>query len=111
MSNERDELARVIAGTRFKAGTRRPQSSLEQADSILAAGYRKPRTITTPEELDELTAGSVIRDSQGGLWEFRRKVSNKPAWWSAHLAGFWFSSNISDSGLLPATALHEGPAS
>ena len=37
-----------------------------QADVLLAAGYRKPRTITTAEELDNLPLGSVIilRDSK-----------------------------------------------
>ena len=30
------------------------------ADAILAAGYSKPRTITTAEELDALPVGSVV---------------------------------------------------
>ena len=60
MSTEREELAKVIAGRRFREGTRRPQSLLEQADAILAAGYRKPQQVTTVEELDALPEGSVI---------------------------------------------------
>jgi len=45
---------------------------------ILAAGYRKPRTITTVEELDALPVDSVALDADGvacqqmkleGLWE------------------------------------------
>jgi len=35
------------------------------ADAILAAGYSKPRTITTEAELDALPSGSVILDSSG----------------------------------------------
>lgn len=31
------------------------------ADGLIAAGYRKPRTITTVKELDALPEGSVIR--------------------------------------------------
>lgn len=33
------------------------------ADAILRAGYRKPRTITTVEELSRLPHGAIIRDS------------------------------------------------
>jgi len=45
------------------------------AEAILAAGYRKPRTITTAEELEALPEGSVVRDfmddvaeKRGGVW-------------------------------------------
>jgi hypothetical protein len=34
----------------------------ETVDDILAAGYQRPRTITTVEELDALPAGTIIRD-------------------------------------------------
>jgi hypothetical protein len=34
----------------------------EATDAILAAGYVKPRTITTIDELDELPVGSVLID-------------------------------------------------
>jgi hypothetical protein len=51
----RDELAAII---RKEPGY--PASKL--ADVILAAGYRKPRTITTSAELDALTEGATIVD-------------------------------------------------
>ena len=47
------------------------------ADGLIAAGYRKPRTITTAEELDALPQWSAILDGQGdvaqklnGRWHF-----------------------------------------
>jgi hypothetical protein len=33
------------------------------ADAILAAGYRKPRTITTPYQLESLPFGSAVQTS------------------------------------------------
>ena len=39
------------------------------ADAILAAGYVKPRTISTIEELDALPFEAVIRDSEGFILE------------------------------------------
>jgi len=48
----------------------------ETADHLIAAGYRKPRTITTVEELDALPEASVITDKSGGVWW---KVGD--GWW------------------------------
>lgn len=42
------------------------------AGTILTAGYRKPRTITTVEELDALREGAVIVDRDGDAWQFLR---------------------------------------
>jgi len=36
-------------------------------DAVLAAGYRKPRTITTAEELSALPKRTVIRDLDGDV--------------------------------------------
>lgn len=55
MSNERDELAEVIKPA--AAYDFWPQKAAELA---LAAGYRKPRQVTTVEELDVLPAGTLI---------------------------------------------------
>ena len=38
----------------------------EAAESIIAAGYRKPRIVSTVEELDALPTGSVIRNPRHG---------------------------------------------
>lgn len=39
------------------------------ADAILAAGYSKPRTITTATELDALRRFTVIRSAEGVVYE------------------------------------------
>lgn len=69
--SERDELIELIESNRRRI-ILAPEgesgvsvaftSSEEQADAILAAGYRKPHVITTREELDALPDGSVIKD-------------------------------------------------
>jgi len=46
----RRELGQLIMGRTAPAA----------ADAVLAAGYRKPATITTAEELDALPVGSVV---------------------------------------------------
>ena len=71
MSTERDELARVI----FDSSRNNTQIDLQNdrrlkgsqlawagyaADAILAAGYRKPRQVTTVEEVAALPVDSVI---------------------------------------------------
>jgi hypothetical protein len=48
----RDELFQLILG----------RTTTKAVERILAAGYSKPRTITTVEELDALVAGTIIRD-------------------------------------------------
>ena len=50
--NARDELFQLILG----------RTTTKAVERILAAGYRKQRTITTEEELDALPVGSVIKD-------------------------------------------------
>lgn len=57
----RDELAEVIRGIDGPATL----GGLDVADAILAAGYRKPRTIETVAELNALPFESVITDSYG----------------------------------------------
>jgi hypothetical protein len=51
----RDELFQLILG----------RTATKAVERILAAGYSKPRTIATIEELDALPAGSVILDPIG----------------------------------------------
>lgn len=56
--NERDELWNIVAeayGDDFRAGATR-----RAANAILAAGYRKPRTIETAGGLRELPALAVV---------------------------------------------------
>ena len=56
MSTQRDELANIVDDA-WTAG--------EAADNLLAAGWTRPRTITTFAELDALDVESIIRDIDG----------------------------------------------
>lgn len=58
---QRDELEWALAaayGGHPYAGTTRDHMA---AKSLWSKGYRKPRTITTVEELDALPVGSILR--------------------------------------------------
>ena len=69
------------------------------ADAILAAGYRKTRTVTTAEELDGLAAGTIIRDPLPCI-----------KWGSGEWGTFSGDSVGSNRIDLPATVLHEPTA-
>ncbi len=69
--SERDELAEIIQDV----GEYIPGSHAEDytdptkaADAIIAAGYRKPRTITLVEELRDIYAGTIIKDADTTVW-------------------------------------------
>lgn len=70
------------------------------ADAILAAGYRRPRTITTAQELDALPWEAVMRDVFGDVYSARGHGT------------FWAfgddDSQVRDEIVLPATVLFEG---
>jgi hypothetical protein len=121
--NARDELKKVIYTSRRNntqvdlRDDRRLQGSQlawagYAADAVLAAGYRKPRIITTAEELDALPVGSVVRMS--GTSEDAR-VAVKDGTWKSESEWFvadgdeWCldSTELDD---LPATVLHEPEA-
>lgn len=96
--SERDELIALLWDNDH-------MPKYDTADAILAAGYRKPRTITTAEELDALPDGTVVMDGQG---EVARKLVYG---WRVLVseAGFdaWLSDPLEET-YLPATVLHEG---
>lgn len=67
---EREELAQLIDATierEYSPGD--DVMGTDLADAMLAAGYRKPRTITTKDELDALPMDTVIRDDDEYVWE------------------------------------------
>lgn len=69
MSNERDQFAEDIY-TADRLHKNDPVDltahySYVIADELIAAGYRKPRTITTIEELDALGDRTVVMDRYG----------------------------------------------
>lgn len=110
MSTERDELAEMrgeLAELAADAAERDDDDWMtEAADAILAAGYRKPRTITTTEELDTLPVDSVIVDYRGSAYQWGIGLDGSEGWASTR-----DSNPITTNHLLrfqPLTVLHEG---
>lgn len=103
--NARDELAAVIVAAYGEdAEVECPcEQDLDVADAILSAGYRRPRTITTAEELDALPAWSVVRSQQATIWEKFGGILSDDFWAETMTLGRHPSSHIS----LPATVLYE----
>lgn len=101
-NEQRDELADEIAGHPIGSGhystTVGVDEAREIADAILAAGYRKPRTITTAEAVASLPAGTVVRDAHSSLHE-----RGENGWWISDGDEFYTLS-------LPAIVLWEPEA-
>jgi len=107
--SERDELAEELAAA---YGESPSSADDDAADAILAAGYVKPRTITTVEELDALPIGSVVLSDayrymmHGGAdcgWRVSFQRWNDRLW---HRGGR--ASDTHPDNFLPATVLYEG---
>lgn len=78
------------------------------AHATLAAGYSKPRTITTAEELDALAQRATVLDGNGHVWtndgdtlDQWGSVSDPETYGGPKWLG---SADLA----LPATVLHEG---
>ena len=100
MSIERDELAELILRNFHPCATGGSSWRLnpdKAAVDILAAGYRKPRTITTAEELDALPVDSVVRDDEM-VW-----LRGNSEWYTPMTTAGYASMHIN----LPATVLWE----
>lgn len=113
MSNARDELAKLLfvvdnrdaldAETEWRTAKPEYQDyAYILADAILAAGYTKPRTVTTVEELDALAVGSVVLD--GAEYVARKERGGDAPNWAVTLHKF---SNDASALSLPATVLYE----
>lgn len=99
---DREELANIIRAPRMHTNTSGDKRRAI-ADAILAAGYRKPRTITTVEEAAALPEGTVIRTiEQGYVFELAETIRNKAYGYSF---GEEPGSFIDDS-YLPAIVLY-----
>jgi hypothetical protein len=96
--NARDELFQLILG----------RTTTKAVERILAAGYVKPRTVTTVEELDALPVGAVVRSDIGVVYEKDAYFNepDNPFWTSVGDAHQYASRRIS----FPATVLFEGEA-
>ena len=100
----RDELAAVIVAAYGEdAEALCPcVQDLEVAEKILAAGYRKARTISTSDELGALPVGSVVMDADSYVGRKERDTGG--AEWSVSLHKY---SKESRAFALPATVLWE----
>lgn len=105
MSAERDELFELWNehGASFES---RASEGWDLADAILAAGYRKPRTVTSAAELDALPHGSVVLGGAAGRSVWKRVDES---WWQAGWEDDFSAAEIIERG--PATLLHEGATS
>jgi hypothetical protein len=115
--SSRDELRGTLSNTVCNASlyTKRAQPYLlgsdmsavldRTADAILAAGYSKPSTIETVEELDALPVETVVRSDMGNIYVKDYDPDDPSAiWWVTAGAVSEFQSNRI---LLPATVLYE----
>lgn len=94
---ERDELATIISDSAVPRDGKYMIVDRIAADDILAAGYRKPRTITTVTELLALHM-VVVRTAGGSV----ANIVNERAFF------FGYEASCSARTLaLPATVLHE----
>jgi hypothetical protein len=110
MSAERDELDRII----YAALAGNGESTRAAADAILAAGYRKPRTVTTTDELHDAIRRSfeegeplVLMDEWKRpfiLWEDDYGTVNVSSWPQEEDPERLKLNSIH----LPATILHVG---
>jgi hypothetical protein len=92
--NARDELTTLVLG----------KTAPRAADAILAAGYRKPRTINTLEELKTVYEGAILKDAEGELWGIDGASGR------LFLVGDGNYDLYDDSELnLPATVVYEEP--
>lgn len=98
MSVDRDEIADLLEAL--------DGANLSDiADAFLDAGYRKPRTIASAEELDTLPNGAVILSEQGGVWERQEDDSTELLFWVEATQGQG-DPQFSEEIALPATVIH-----
>lgn len=95
MTAERDELFQLMLG----------RTTTKAVERILATGYRKPRTITTIEELDALPLGSVVLDDYGVACQVESEWVTE-----AGPNRMWMTTgcDANTTVALPATVLHIG---
>lgn len=110
MTTEQDILAgRVNAALEewesTPAGQGPAHVATHVAATLLAAGYSRPRIITTKEELEALAHGSVIRSDHRHYWVAHKEdgEGGNQGWAAAGTGRI--PSDLSE--WLPATVLHE----
>ncbi len=126
MNTEREELEDAIARAAYNYNPDRGRDGndvpFEQGDTsyekseakvvaeaLIAAGYRKPRIITTLDELYALPSGTVIRDSYPMVLELGRYVAGHELAWHATFPESGYGQDFgydNDQIDLPATVLY-----
>lgn len=121
--NARDELAKTLfvtdnhnakdADAEWKFLQQTPKylaAYHHMAAAILAAGYSKPRQVSTVEELDALPVGSVVLHNGRAFQHYPAHPAPFDEYqkWKCGDGGFVRSTKDGRS-ILPATVLHEPP--
>ena len=113
-NTERDELADLIASVTIdtKSGdvlrvhpdgeTPVFEGDQRTANALLAAGYRKPRAITTVEELDALPYGTAVAHDEGWGITVAQRHAEDLRWYVTGCLEY-----IRPEALIPATVVYE----
>jgi hypothetical protein len=72
------------------------------ADAMIQIGFRKPRTITTAEELDALQYGAAVVHDEGWGETIAQRHTEDMRWYVTGCLEY-----IRPEALLPATIIHE----
>lgn len=116
--NEREEiaelaeLATIINDSAVARGEGWVIFGEHAAEDVLTAGYRKPKPVTTAEELDSLPAGSVVLSDPYRYMVHGGADCGWPVAFQRWDDGMWHrgarSGSTHPDNFLPATVLHEG---
>jgi hypothetical protein len=64
----------------IEGGHNSPSHAGHIADALLAAGYRKPRTVTTAEDLDQLDESAILRSRGGDAFQQGEDFHQRKGW-------------------------------
>ena len=96
MTKQRDDLARDLSAAYGSMDGEVTPADVRAADGLIVAGWTRPRTVSTAEELSKLPTDSVVM-SESIAYQYYRGGD-----WTAD--GRWFKAGQIK---LPATVLHE----
>lgn len=104
--SEREELASILSCQCTCDGKPDPSElHYRMADAVLSAGFRKPRVVTTVEELEALPDGAVIRLSNSRV-AGKFAITNYHYWEVFGVTGDFLSGDFGKH--IPVTVLYEG---
>jgi hypothetical protein len=117
-TTQRDELAAMRGELQDLVGDAAERDDddwfMDAANAILAAGYRKPRTVTTVAELDALPVGSVVLSDTYRYMVHGGGDVGWPITFQRWDSGLWYrggrSSDTHPDNFLPATVLYSPEA-